>query len=54
MNYHMVYGKKFHEWKKHSKPKLIEFNELNPLQNRIDDKSIAKFLSDHDYNYIDK
>ena len=53
-DYLFTFGKKIFKWKKHSKPKLIEFNELNPLQNRIDDKSIAKFLSDHDYNYIDK
>ena len=32
----------------------MTFNELNPLKNRIDDESIAKFLSDHDYNYIDR
>ena len=39
---------------KRPKPKLMTFNELNPLQNRIDEKSIAKLLSDHDYDYIDR
>ena len=39
---------------KQTKPKLMTLNELNPLQNRIDDESIAKLLSDHDYNYIDR
>ena len=39
---------------KRTRPKILTLNELNPLQNRIDDKSIAKLLSDHDYGYIDR
>ena len=52
--YRLVFGRKQHEGRKYSKPKLKTFNELNPIQNYIDDESIAKFLSDHDYNYIDR
>ena len=50
-DYQLAYGI---ERQKQTKPKIMTINELNPLQNRIDDKSIAKLLSDHDYNYIDR
>ena len=33
---------------------LTRFNELDPIKNLLDDESIASFLSDHDYNYLDR
>ena len=49
-DYRITFGTKLMQEMKHSKPKLMTFNELNPLQNSINDESITKFLSDHDYN----
>ena len=50
-DYHVAYGM---ARQKRTKPKLTTVNELNPKQNCIDEESIAKLLSDHDYNYIDR
>ena len=33
---------------------LTTFNELDPIKNRLDDDSISSFLSDQDYNYLDR
>ena len=29
-------------------------NELDPVKNQINNDNLAKFLSDHDYNYLER